>query len=301
MDDIALGVTVFERVDKLKELLDSVDGNEISRVIVADNGHASDEKSSLYESFDTTEITVLDVEYDAGLGYCRNRIVDELDEEFLLIVDSDIVLPDDISQLQRQLDAQPDLGGVGGILWEDGRLRSDCHDLYERGDVLIRDIRKQKPVRRVAGGPLVEFDVIQNVAVFRRECLEAYTWDQEYKIGWEHTDFFVGHRKESDWEFAVNPNILFKHNPGGDAAYQQQRRSQRRLRESKRYFLEKWGFDQVANGQITWLQTNDGLPTATRLLEQAAKRVLLKLPASALSRSMALRDRIRSLRGKPPF
>jgi glycosyltransferase involved in cell wall biosynthesis len=301
MVDTALGVTVFDRVDRLRELLESVNADEIDRVIVADNGHISDEKSDLYNSFVDPELTVLDLKYDSGLGYCRNRLVETLEERFLLVVDSDVVLPNNVSRLRRQLYARPELGGVGGILWEDDQLRSNCYDLYNRGDVLIRDIKGPKQIHRVAGGPLVEFDVIQNVAMFRRKCLEEYAWDPEYKIGWEHTDFFVGHDEETDWEFAVNPDVLFKHNPGGDTAYQKKRRGQKRLRKSKRYFLEKWGYEQVANGQVTWLQTNDGLPSSTRLLEQAAKCLLLKLPSSALASSMAFRDYIRSLRGKPPF
>ncbi|RKD98057.1 glycosyltransferase family 2 protein [Halopiger aswanensis] len=301
MSELALGVTVFKRPNKLKNLLHSVKGDQIDRVIIADNGNMTEEKREIYNNFSKTDITVLDIEYDSGLGNSRKQIVDELNEEYLLIVDSDIELPKNVVELRDQLEIRSDLGGVGGILWEEKRIRSDCYDLYDQGNIIFRGIRGKKEVKKVANAPLVEFDVIQNVAIFRRECLEDYCWDPKYKIGWEHTDFFLGHMQNTNWEFAVNPNVIFKHNPGGDNEYMKSRKNRKRLEKSKKYFLQKWGYKQVVNGQVRWLQSNDGILTKRRLFEESIKRVLLTLPVNVQVLLMRMRDKLRYLKGKPPF
>lgn len=301
MAEMALGVTVFKRTNKLRELLDTVDGNIIDRVIVADNGNITPEKQRIYDAFSATTLTILDVKYDAGLGYSRDKIVNELEEEYLLLVDSDVKLPNNVDLLRDQLRAEPEFGGIGGVLWEDTQIRSDCFDLHENGDSLIRDTNTEKRIRRVAGGPLVEFDVIQNVALFRRECLEDYSWDPEFKIGGEHIDFFVGHKQETEWQFGLNPNVLFKHNPGGDANYLQHREDINELRKSKQRFLEKWEYNQVVNGHMNWLRSRNRLPSIRESTEDIIKRVLLSLPGSVQAPLMNLRDRLRIIKGKPPF
>lgn len=301
MSDIAVGVTVFRREEKVARLLDSIGPESpIDTVYIGDNGDLTDRKQEIYSQQFPFEIEVMDLEYDSGLGHSRRKIVERSTEPYLLIVDNDVEIPHNVKQLRTILQRRPDLGGVGGILIEDGRIRSDCYDLFERDQLLVKDIRKPKQVLEVAGYPLVEFDQIQNVAMYRRECLEEYCWDAEYTIGWEHTDFFVGHLRQTDWAFGVCPEVMFRHYPGGSAGYTSKRRNRERLQESKRYFMDKWGYDQVLNGQVNWLQTNGGLPTKQRLLEQLLKHVLLGLPPNLQVSLLNLRDSFRSVLGKPP-
>lgn len=301
MSDLALGVAVFTRVEKLRSLLNSVNPNQISRVIIADNGEPTVAKHTLYRNYDRTDLTVLDVEYNAGLGHCRRRISDELREDLLLIVDSDIVLPNNVDSLAAQVNSRPDIGGVGGILWEDRQLRSNCFDLQERGDVLLKHISGNKQIVELENEPFVKFKCIQNVAVFKRDCLLDYSWDPAYKIGWEHTDFFVGHMRNTEWSFGVNPNVIFRHQPGGSTQYMSYRKSSDELRKSKEYFLRKWGYKQVVRGQCDWVRSADGLPSLCRLLEQFAKHGLLASPPPVQALSMNIVDNLRSIRGKPPF
>lgn len=301
MSEIAVGATVFDRRNKIESLLDSI-GSElpINTVYIADNGCIDEQKTQIYGKEYPFDIEVLDLEYDSGLGHSRREIVNRSNEEYLLIVDNDVEIPYNVTELHTILENRTDLGGVGGVLIETSRIRSDCHDLFNRGSILIKDIREAKTVQEVAGSPLIEFDQIQNVTLYRRECLEDYCWDPKYKIGWEHTDFFIGHKKQTQWSFAVCPEVMFHHNPGGDTSYISKRKSKDRLQESKEYFLEKWGYEQVLNGQVNWLQTNSGLPTKQRLIEQFIKHFILSLPPNLQLSVLDLRDYFRKLQGKPP-
>lgn len=301
MNEIALGATVFKREEKVANLLDSIPSDSLIRsVYLGDNGEITENKKKIYSKKYPFDLNVLDLEYDSGLGHSRQRIVKESDEPYLLIVDSDVEIPHNVELLYTILQQRDDLGGVGGILIENDQIRSDCYDLFENGPLLLKDIREPKQVQNVSKAPFVPFDQIQNVAMYRRDCVEDYCWDSAYTIGWEHTDFFIGHKKQTSWSFGVCPEVMFRHYPGGDTDYTNKRRSKQRLKKTKEYFLNKWGYRQVVNGQVNWLQTNDGLPYKYRLVEQLIKHGILSLPPSVQARIIELRDSIRKFRGKPP-
>lgn len=296
---VALGVPVYQRTEKLRSLLESVEEVAVDAVYVADNGH-TEERRELYDDEWAFDLEVLDVEYDSGLGNCRARIVEALEEDYLLITDSDHTVPHNVSTLVDQLEARPDVGGVCGLLFEHGGLRATCHDLYEHGDVLVRDVRG-KDADLVAGSPFVEFDFLNNVAAFRRECVEEYHWDPNLQQGKPHLDFYVGHMRRTDWQFGVCPEVQFPHYPGGSTTYQSHRNKRRRLAEAREYFLEKWGYRQIAYGQLEWLETQDRVPDEGQALESLAKALVYRLPIDAQARVTDLRLALRRLKGDPPL
>lgn len=259
---LALGVTVFKRTEKLRALLESVP-QLVDRVYVADDGN-TDDRRHLYDREFDFDLQLINLDYDAGLGRGREAITEALTEDYLLVVDSDQLVPKNIDVLVEQLDADSNLGGVAGLFLEHGRLTGMCHDIYEDENLLIRDTKHEKEVRTVAGAPLLEFDFIPNAAVFRRECLEDYTWDPAYRIGKEHLDFYIGHYRQTDWMFAVSPRVLFPHDPGGSADFVETRHDPSRLLKSKSYFLEKWGYRQILRRRY-WLDHAHGFPTMMRL------------------------------------
>lgn len=108
---IALGVPVFQRTEKLRQLLNSVDPEFVDTVYVADNGKTETRQELYGESFGF-ELNALDVEYDSGLGNCRRSIVEALTEDYLFVVDSDHVMPANADTLVRQLESRRDLGGI---------------------------------------------------------------------------------------------------------------------------------------------------------------------------------------------
>lgn len=299
--DVALGTKVFSRVDRLAGLLDSVTRTSIDTVYVADDGEQNEEKDRLYTADYPFDLHVLDLEYDAGLAKGRNRIVEASEADYLLIVDSDHEVPPNVNTLVDQLEARPDLGAVSGLLYENGKMCGTCHDLHENGDVIVRDVRREKRVERVAGAPLVEFEFLPNVALFRRECLTEQAWDSEYVIGREHLDFYVAHKQRTDWKFAVSPTVLFDHYPGGDTGYVENRENRHKLERSKTYFLEKWGYRQVVLGQTDWIDATRPQLDPQLLARNIVKIALLRLPPRAQALAMDVRDVARRYLKRPPL
>jgi hypothetical protein len=260
---VALGTVVFERSAKLKTLLKSVDSDIIDKVYVGDNGDVGD-RTSIYSNEYPFELEVLDLEYDCGLGKSRAKIVDSLSEDHLLIVDNDMTFPPNVDILSEQLHADEDLGGVSGVLWEDNSVRSGCWDIFEEGifgneSVVYLDIREQKNIQSVAGHPVINFDFITNAAMFRAEALDDYSWDPALPLQ-EHLDFYVGHYKQTEWEFGVCPRVIFRHSPGGDRSYTNHRENQKRIDACNRYFLNKWGYRKKLRGRHHgWLDSTSSM------------------------------------------
>lgn len=260
--DTALGVVVLNRVDKLTRLLESVEPTVIDTVYVADNGKPTDEKKRLFSREFDFELNVLDLEYDIGLGSSRDAIVSEFDEEYLLIADSDHEIIDDIDRLISVLQTREDIGGVAGSVMEPdrGRIWQSAKDFYEEGSGLIRSADRHKNLEQVDKSVFVEFDFIPYPALYRRECLEEYSWDPEYPLGRAHVDFYVGHWKQTDWKFGICPQVHFGHYPGGDTSYSSHRRDDDKYQKAKNYFRKKWGYSSVESQKGYWFDT-EGEPT----------------------------------------
>lgn len=244
--EFAVGVKVFTRTDRLEALLASVP-RSVSTVYVADDGPADgkeERRKRLYDGQYPFELVVLDLEYDTGVGYGRRRIVEGFTEEYLLMLDSDMRVPNNAGVLLELLQSRPDLGGVSGCIAEPPyhRITMLAADFEEDGDVVtLSPFHREKEIRFVEGYPLLEFDFIPNVALFRRDCLEEYSWDPNYEMEFDHQDFYLGHWKRTEWSFGVCPQVIFPHYPGGDDDYFRDRWCEQG--RGKELILEKWGYD----------------------------------------------------------
>lgn len=258
MPDIALGVIVLNRVDKLRGLLDSAIDKNIDSVYIADNGRESEEKDELYNKSYPFDVTVLDLEYDVGLGYCRNTIVDELSEEYLLMADSDHELSNNIDILLQLLRAKPSLGGVAGSVIEPsrGRIWQSAKDFRMIDQILVKgnDI-ETKEIEVIDGYPFVEFDFIPYPTLYKSECLDDYAWDPDIKINFAHGDFYVHHWMNTDWTFGVAPEVCFRHYPGGDREYSSRKHDTAKRQNAKNYFLSKWDLDDYRTDGGYWYDT----------------------------------------------
>jgi len=259
MSDIALGVTNFIRTDKLTNLFESIPTGVIGRVVVADNGNIKEEEKELYNRDWGFDVTVLDLPYDSGIGLCRKRIVSTVDEEYLLLLDNDMLFPSNFSLLINIMESESDYGGVSGILLENGNMRGAGVDHYEikiGGDLILYLHNEEIPSPKLIDGAAVySFDQIPQAGLFRTECFDAYVWNEGYQSLGEHKDFFVGQRKYDDWDFGVTPNVVIRHKPGGSAEYQNITKSNKRRNADRQLFLDSWEYDLVMYGESNWLET----------------------------------------------
>jgi glycosyltransferase involved in cell wall biosynthesis len=262
MAEIALCVPTLNRTDRLERLLESAEGR-VDRVVVADNGKPSDEKDALYERDWAYELTPLSLGFDVGVGACRAEAFKAVrDADYLLAADDDHALTDGVSRLAAQLDQADSIGGIAGNLIEptEGRVWQSAKDFRETpGESrLIRTANCNTDMEMVDGQPFVPFDFIPYPTLFRIKCIEDYCWDREYPLGRTHADFYVGHWKQTDWRFGINPAVSFRHYPGGDEEYESHRRDEAKVRQASLYFRQKWGYNALLGDQDNqyWFDTD---------------------------------------------
>ena len=264
---IAVGFPVVNRLDCLTNCLDSVP-DIVSRVVIADNGppKTASERKTIYNQEWPFELTIRDLDYDVGIGSCRAAIGNEVNEDYLLVIDSDMIVPTarDIERLRDILEARPSLGGVSGIIIEDNRLRAGATNFHEDPlfggkTALVHSVRDTPNVKWVGKTPIIKFDKLTNAALLRREAIDDYGWDDEL-VDMEHLDFYVGHWQTTDWSFAVCPNVIFDHRKDMNRAYRETyregNRAEQRRDEAFEVFHSKWGYNRVVVGrQVEWLDS----------------------------------------------
>lgn len=291
MTDIALGVIVLNRVDKLRGLLTSTIDKNIDTVYIADNGHRSEEKDDVYNESYPFELIVLDLEYDIGLGYCRDAIVDKLDENYLLMADSDHQLSNNIDILLEILREKSSVGGVAGSVIEPskGRIWQSAKDFRLLEQILVNGNEFEcKGVELINGYPFIEFDFIPYPTLYKADCLNDYAWDPDIKINFAHVDFYVHHWMNTDWKFGISPEVVFQHYPGGDQSYSRTKQDVKKKQQSESYFLNKWDLVDYRTDGGYWYDTryrSRSEPLNKRILQTYANNGIQGLIKEGISKT----------------
>lgn len=248
---ITVGIKTFLRTDKLRDCLASLAQHRWCEVIVADDGPIDAERERMYEeAARALPLRLLRLDFDSGLAAGRNEIVRQCGSELMLMLDDDQTVGPDIGRLEEVLQADPGLGGVSCIWVErDGRKCTAC-DIEIAGDRILKHASRDKEPRRTASGQrYVEFDFIPNSTLFRTACLREFPWDPFYKIGKEHLDFYLTHKRAGRWRFAVSIDVEIGHHPEGSSSGTYHKfRGGERLQVSEEYFLRKWGVNEIVEG-----------------------------------------------------
>lgn len=247
---ITVGVPMFSRETALRNFLESVPAY-VDEVLVADNGETVDRR--LYARAYATDVRVLDLPYDCGIGACRAALVEACDSEYLWLGDSDMEFSSasDLQTLRSILNANPGLGGVSGWLREGETIRSGAKDLVQHGDTLLKTI-PESPTVSQNPVPHARFDFIPQCGLFRMACFEDYSYDPDIYNS-EHLDFFYGHL-QTDWAFASTPAVLIQHHKHIDEEYRQRKRGENRVDFD--VMQSKWGFSEVHPGRrADWCTT----------------------------------------------
>jgi hypothetical protein len=255
--DIAVGVPVYSRSHALRQFLDSVPGY-VRTAYVADNGpdeSKAERAADLYCRDWPFKLEVIDLDHDAGIGPCRAAIADAVTEPFLWVGDCDmeILRDDDLRELQRILEAQPDLGAVAGWLQEGDRVRSGARQLVEDDGTVYKTVPEQPDVREEPL-PHARLDMIPQAGLWRTAMFDDVSWDPDV-FNSEHIDFALA-AKASDWELASTPAVVVAHHKDIDAEYRESKRGRNRV--DLDILAAKYGVEAVHVGERPdWVTTRD--------------------------------------------
>ena len=233
----------FLRPEKLDKCLQSISKLTIKpeKVVIGDDGRPTAEKTKIYEKYKKImNLEVVELEFDAGISRARNEGFIRTDTDYILLIDDDHYLPSNIYEIKEILDENPEIGGVSPFWEENGEVYCEAGDL-KLGKWVIKGIFEKKEPRRTSSGMgFFIYDFIPNSALFRRECLTDYSWDDFFIIGGEHADFYLTHKKMGKWKFAVTPDYIAIHDPKtSNIEYEQNRHSRNKINRSMKYLAKK--------------------------------------------------------------
>lgn len=245
--NVTVGIKAFIRTDSLKATLQRLVPYSFPRILVVDDAPYDTTKEALYEHFkNRLPLEVVKLPFDTGLAAGRNEIVRRCTTEYLLMLDDDQGIRQDIAKLTEILLQDSKLGGVSCIWSEYGTIRCAACDLFEEGSSIVKDCRTAKQTFGTPDNRYIYFDFIPNSTLFRVDCLREQGWDPQFKIGKEHIDFYLAHKQLNKWHFAVALDVVIDHFPEkNNDIYDEYRKSDDRLSRSLEYFLDKHNLDQV--------------------------------------------------------
>lgn len=223
---ITVGVTAFQRPDKLRQFLRSLwYWHPTARVIIADNGNQQLSDSEVAALAGAAEWKYRRLPFDAGLSASRNAIIEAMETPMLLLCEDDLAFSPDVSipAMLDVLESRPDVGvvcgrmgsGEGAIAWN---LR-----LVENGPGVWNE-----PITdwlTTPGGTRYSIhDGGSNFALFRREMLAEHRWDDSLKIG-EHDAYYWNVKRAGKWRVAYTDAsaIIHDHGPRGTSEYERHR------------------------------------------------------------------------------
>ena len=208
LERITFGITSFERPRLLEQLVASIRRRyPQSRILVADNGR---QKANL-----PNDVRVLNLEFDCGLSCARNALVDNMETEFLLLLEEDFLFTEEtrVEPFVEILDSDEEIGMIGGAMrGSSGRLGLYCLDI----DIFREVMYVQDATRRMRVTPYGTSyrvcDIAWNFGLFRREFLAVNRWDDRLKVG-EHAAYFHQVKLRGQWRVAATPSVVIYHIP----------------------------------------------------------------------------------------
>jgi len=239
--DTTLIVKAFERPEVVDRLLLSIDKyygvlGESLRIVIAD-----DSKEPVPPSVRTrNRVDYLTLPYDVGLSAGRNFLVDQVETDFFILLDDDMVFTDKtkIEGMVYALDNNDNFDIVGGNLL-DGRGNEQKYvgQLQLRNGVLtVRNDPKD------IYGRFHVYDFVINFFAARTKTVRKVKWPAELKLG-EHVFFFLDAQK-AGLTVVQHPLVTASHLPVTNEHYAS-------LRSRAMQFLEKgrgmYGIRKIRN------------------------------------------------------
>ena len=239
------------RPEKFRTCLECAIETGIKKIIVGYDGPDKYKKKheEICDDFPSSDIQFLTFPFNAGISTVRNAMIKEVNTEFILQLDDDNYVPNNVLVMLPFIKRHSEWGGVGmGWLQKNAKYLPviDAWDAEIVNDYLFRTLEEDKYLENNHSIIFMyPFDFISNNALFRTKLFREFEWDERFKIWGEHEDFFLRVKNESDWKFAQCLSLYIVHDQGGEKDFLAYRNGSE-MTKSRNYFLKKWNLKGIA-------------------------------------------------------
>jgi GT2 family glycosyltransferase len=204
--DVAVMIKTFLRDGHLFKTVQQVE-NFLpgAKMIIVDDGRESREKIELYAKLRMRGHDCLWLPFDSGFCAKSNMAVEALDRPYMLIASDDFEFDkktsDGVAKLLDVLEEDHLVGVASGTV-----DKKNYQGFIEKGPGYIKEIPlvPRGELRTKSGTRYDYCDITVNYCLVRRDVLqsERVGWDEKYKIGGDHFEFFDQVRAEG-WKAAI--------------------------------------------------------------------------------------------------
>jgi len=235
MPDCEILIKSFERFECLERLIRSIRWfYPHAKIIVADD---SKTKPPKYLK-NIKNVKWIELPYDVGLAEGRNQAVQASKSEYVILCDDDFVFTEEtkIEKLLEILQHDTNVDVIGGAVRVDGEVAKHWSGHLRRDNdrILINALSSRWKV--MGDAPYRRTDLALNFFAARKDRL--IPWDSQWKIGYEHMDFFLT-MKERGRKTYFTPSVILGNYRGTNDIYKE-KRGRFRDKEVEKQFCEKW-------------------------------------------------------------
>ncbi len=182
------------------------------KVLVADSGDDTEEKTKFIKD---NKIEYYKLPFDSGICVGRNYLIEKVKTPYILVGDDDFQYSDTamVGRMVKFLEDNPEYDLIGGRIFENGTIRNYQGFIKQDGKTLIYDrldLENMETDKR--GFQYKECDLTFNFFVARTEPVRKTKWDENIKVRYEHSAFFIDFRNNG-YRVAFSPEPIVVHKP----------------------------------------------------------------------------------------
>lgn len=208
-------------------------------------GDQSDDES-IRQACERYDATYMKLPHDHGVGPSRNRLIENIDTEYVLVGDDDFLYDENakVPEMLKFLKYRKSFDLIGGRVLEGGRVKDYQGFIDIHPDHLHYHMVRENEVEEVdkrSGLRFKEVDLTFNFFVARTEVCKEVPWDENIKCSFEHSHWFI-HLKKAGKKVAFSPDPIVKHKYQNYPVTQDYK-NYRYRRSDKHYFFDSLGID----------------------------------------------------------
>ena len=242
-------VKAFMRPQIFKSCIAHLVASGADTILVAYDGPANlwdEHRQIVFEANQICDAEIFRFPYDYGLSACRNALIKLISEPVFLMLDDDILVPNNIWATIPIFKVDQYLAAATFGWFEEPLIYAiDAWDIeIKNNKILTKTIRWPKFKQIINGLIFIyPFDFVPNQGFWSRKFFDEFQWDEHYIIEAEHEDLAL-QAWPSKWKFAVCTNLFLLHlHDRSDIQYHNQRFSKEKMARSWLYFFHKWNLE----------------------------------------------------------
>lgn len=227
-------------------------------IIVAENAEYNKDTAEICRQYNAKYVVL---PYDSGVCVARNRLVQLVETEYVLVGDDDFFYTPEarVDEMAAFLDGHPEFDTIGGRVKQDGVIRNYQGYIHERP----RSIHLE-PLDLETGFLFDDkttllykkADLTFNYFLARTEKVKKTPWDENIKVAYEHLTWFIDFKKDGG-KVAFSPDPVVIHKPQHiDPKQESEYPAFRNRRCDKERFFKKYDIDYT----VTMNGTRDFAP-----------------------------------------